>query len=326
MIPSTLKQFLIASLPRDFRREVFAIVLQGLVIARAAAAPDASFQWMASTAPIQLGEKTVLMGKVRLREATVLEIDLASSATDTFLITSHQVRPSQDPPDEALRDIAVEILPLTVGRLPVFLTWTLLQGARDAVTLKSPPVVVEIAEPQIAQDATPRDIKEPLSARMALWPWLLAALLIAAGYYLYRRWSRRKTPMTSLIAAVPQDTRTPNQRALNELDELEASPLWGENKHKEFYAILTDILRRYFDGRYGIPAQYLTTSEFARQLRQAEIERKIIFRIRDVFDRADLVKFAKIVPDEGSGAADVNEARAVVIETAPSDQKAALPL
>lgn len=303
------------------------LLLQGIALASAAAAPEASFQWTASTSPIQLGEKTVLVGKARLREATVLEIDLASSATDTFLITSHQVRPSQDPPDEALRDITVEILPLTVGRLPVILTWTILQGSQGAVTLKSPPVIVEIAEPPIAQEnPTPRDIKEPLSARMALWPWLLAALLMAAAYLLYRHWSRRKAPMTSLIAAVPQDTRTPHQRALSELDELEASPLWGENKHKEYYAALTDILRRYFDGRFGIPAQYLTTSEFARQLRQAEIERKIIFRVRDVFDRADLVKFAKIVPEEGSGAADVHSARAVVIETAPSDQTAVAPL
>lgn len=286
------------------------------------AAPQAAFQWESSTAPIQLGEKTVLRGSARLASATVLELDLAGSATDTFLIQSHQVLLPENPADSSLRTFAIEILPLTVGKLPVHLSWTVLQGAQGAATIKSPPVIVEISEPSLSEDGTPRDIKEPLKARAALWPWLLALAAAAALYYLYRRFSRRIKPQALPAEQAPADGRSPHERASDELDELESSPLWTENRHKEFYAALTDILRRYFDGRFGIPAFYLTTTELARQLRQAEIDRKIIFGVREIFDRADLVKFAKISPEKDIGPLDIASSRTLIAETAPADLKA----
>jgi hypothetical protein len=105
---------------------------------------------------------------------------------------------------------------------------------------------------------------------------------------------------------------------LSELDELERSPLWGERRFKDYYLKLTDVLRHYLERRFGMPATRLTTAELYRQVRVAELDRASVALFKDVFDRADLVKFAKIAPDADWGAKDLGAARSLVNQTTPA--------
>lgn len=284
--------------------------------ALASAQAGVDFSVVASTPSAQLGEPVEILVSASFPAQASLEFDLAASATDTLAVFGAQAEPAAaDAAGRQSQRFTVRVLPLAVGRLPVVLSWAL-RGSSNA-SLRSPPAFISIAEPPLSPDGSPRDIKEPLKASAALWPWLLALAAAALAVTLLRR----KKTMQPTAAAEPiiPDGRPPHVRALADLEALRDSGLWAGRRYKEFYAELTDVLRRYFDGRFGIPAPTLTTSELGRQLRQAEIDTAAGHAAREVFHRADMVKFAKITPEEEDGAEELESARMIVSQTAPVD-------
>lgn len=191
------------------------------------------------------------------------------------------------------------------------LAWTLRAADGSTTELKSPPVKFESVGPPGAQtpEADIRDIRGPLSAP---W-WLLViplALLAAAAWGLWR-WRKSRRPEEGLEAE--DDRRLPHERALDELNALYQAEL----PVKEFYSRLTDILRRYVEERFGVSASVLTTGDLMRQLREVELDRGLVARCREVFDHADLVKFARWVPAADEIRKDWSEAEHLVRETAP---------
>ncbi len=282
--------------------------------------PMVTFQMSASTDTLELGDRLVLSLRATVPEGHGLRLDLQNSATESYAI---KVLSAPDPkaalPDSAagIRDLdfKVEVFPLSTGEVPVRLAFTL-EGPLGASLVESPIFPVRVEEPPIDEKGEIRDIKGPRAAR-PIWPWwvLAAAALAALAAYAWHK--RRRTPATA--PAVPVDTRPPHVIAEADLATLEASALWGDKHYKDFYIRLTDIIRVYLDGRFGIPAPHLTTPELSRHLRQAELDRGIAAPVKDMFDRADLVKFAKIRPEQGAGPKDIEEARRVVRESTPKD-------
>ncbi|MGQ1890497.1 hypothetical protein ACT29H_08635 [Thermophagus sp. OGC60D27] len=150
------------------------------------------------------------------------------------------------------------------------------------------------------------DIKGPLYAPFKLselyrfLPWifggLIVAILIAAGIYFY---VKRKNPISAFIREKPKEPA--HIIALRELDHLKEAKLWQKGHPKEFHSSLTDILRKYLEHRYGIPAPEQITSEIMNSISKIELpDDKIADRLRQVLELADLVKFAKMepLPDE----------------------------
>jgi len=116
-----------------------------------------------------------------------------------------------------------------------------------------------------------------------------AVILAALAWYILRR-RRRK------IAALIEDTRTVWERAFDELTALRNSNCLAEQQWREWYFSLTEIYRRYLDGRYGVETLEATTTEVklilpSLPLGPAERETTVKF-----LDLADLVKFARLVP------------------------------
>lgn len=101
----------------------------------------------------------------------------------------------------------------------------------------------------------------------------------------------------------PKPVEPPHVAAIRALEALHNQKLWQNNKHKQYYTRLTDILREYLDGRYGIPAMEMTTEETLADLAEWKIPVKNFTQLKDLLSTADLVKFAKYVPE-----ADYNEA------------------
>lgn len=155
------------------------------------------------------------------------------------------------------------------------------------------------------------------------WPWILGAIAlvaVAAGIWYWRRRRRLKElEALGLLPGVPR--RPPDEVAREALDALLASPLLEEGQVKLFYIELGDILRRYLEGRFGVPALDLTTAELLPELRAVGALRDLTADIRLFFDTCDLVKFAKFVPDRSDIDADVARARTLVDATAPRARK-----
>lgn len=288
-----------------------------LLLLTPALAQEIAWDLKPSTTSAQLGETVTLAGTVRHPLAGDLALNLSASATDFFSISSATQEPGVVQGGSRTQRFRLEILPLAVGRIPITTLWEL---KRDSQTwaFQSPPVFLDVAEPPLDPQLRIRDIKAPRPARPALWPWLLAAALAAGAYLLFKKRLGRKAGEPPREPK-PADTRPPEVIANSELSLLESSGLWAEGRHKEFYIRLTDILRRYLERRFGIPATRLTTAELNCHIRHAEIDRNVCLSFKEVFDRADLVKFAKRLPAPDWGPTDLEAARRIVEETTPRD-------
>jgi len=139
-------------------------------------------------------------------------------------------------------------------------------------------------------------MKVPISFREIL-PWLLAALvailLIAAAIWYYIK-RRNKEPVFTLK---PKIVLLPHERALQEMEKLRLKKLWQAGKVKEYHTELTEILRRYIEDRFQVPALEQTTSEIAESLvNQSECPSPELDRLNKMLILADMVKFAKAQP------------------------------
>ncbi len=90
----------------------------------------------------------------------------------------------------------------------------------------------------------------------------------------------------------------PHTRALKELDKLKADKIWQQDREKEFYTKITDILRRYIFERYQVNAMEMTSGEILDELRKRfELDSEsAIENLNQVLSLADMVKFAKHKP------------------------------
>lgn len=120
---------------------------------------------------------------------------------------------------------------------------------------------------------------------------LLAALVLLAVRLIRRRRSAREEAASNDPAHVV---------ALRELDRYRSDRFWAPDKQKAFYSGVTDALKNYIDARFGVDAPEMTTAElFAALKDEKDISPELYAEARELFERADFVKFAKYVaPDE----------------------------
>ncbi len=173
-------------------------------------------------------------------------------------------------------------------------------------------------------DAQLRDIKPQAELPVPpVWPWVAAGLALAAllawlGWRIARRLRRRIRPPAPVVPQPLFDPRPPHEIALAELARIEALDLPGQGRHKEYYTLVGDCLRRYLEGAYHIPAMDMTTAEIGRALRHTPLPPEHARRFTDLFAAADLVKFARLVPPLEEARAFIPQARDVILLTRPA--------
>ena len=118
---------------------------------------------------------------------------------------------------------------------------------------------------------------------------LLCILLILPSVWLYRRLKANK-PILSTIRIIKRVL--PHQKAMKAIDQIKAEHMTISENQKEYYTRLTDTLRQYIDERFGFNAMEMTTPEIIHHLKQAGDE-AMIGELKELFETADLVKFAK---------------------------------
>ncbi|MDR1666187.1 MAG: hypothetical protein LBS03_00625 [Bacteroidales bacterium] len=133
-----------------------------------------------------------------------------------------------------------------------------------------------------------------------IYPWLLLVGMILVGlalvgfavYVIVRK--RRHQPVFGLSSAPAEQ---PHVIALRELDKLRNEKLWQRNQTKEYYTRLTDIVRTYIDGRFGVNAMEMTSEEILEGMEKNNFEdNNLMNRLKKLLSLSDLVKFAKIIP------------------------------
>lgn len=145
--------------------------------------------------------------------------------------------------------------------------------------------------------------------------WGLFALLVllAAAYALHRILARYGKGFGDIFKPAPP--LPPHVVAIKALETLHHQKLWQNNRHKQYYSGLTDILRTYIDGRWGISAMEMTSDEIIGAMRGEELPDKARMDLTAILRDADLVKFAKAMPDAEQNEADYLKAYYFVEET-----------
>ena len=117
----------------------------------------------------------------------------------------------------------------------------------------------------------------------------LFALLLIAAYILYDR-ARKGKPIVRIIRRKKQ--LPPHQVAISEIERIKSDRSLADTDNKEYYTLLTNTLRTYIQSRYGFSAMEMTSAEIIDRLMQ-ENDEQSLRELRDIFNTADLVKFAK---------------------------------
>ena len=153
-----------------------------------------------------------------------------------------------------------------------------------------------------------------------LWG-LLALLLLAAALYGLDRWLKlRGRRLKELFQAAPPVP--PHVAAIRALEALHHQKLWQNNRHKQYYSSLSEILRTYIAGRWGMGAMEMTTDEILAALRGIELPDKARMDLTAILRDADLVKFAKAMPEAGENESNYQKAYYFVEETKPVEELA----
>lgn len=160
-------------------------------------------------------------------------------------------------------------------------------------------ILLSVSRIQVDTLAEIKDVKGPMSEqgppwwKRLWWIWIVLGIMFITGilavlYYLYGK----KLP----AKLAPQPVLSNEELALKKLKELQEKQLWQKNKIKEYHSEITEIIREYFEKRYGIIALKLTTTETVEALRQKDSLASVIQLTEEFLTLADMVKFAKHVP------------------------------
>jgi len=138
-----------------------------------------------------------------------------------------------------------------------------------------------------------------------IWGGVLLCVLAIAGYLWYR-WRRKK------VIAEPIDLRPAWEIAFEKLAILREKKLLDEGKHKEFYLELTEIIRGYLGRMFDLTALDMTTTEFLELLGELTLPDGLHERVARFLHHADLVKFAKYVPEQSRSQQEYEAAHDIV--------------
>jgi len=154
-------------------------------------------------------------------------------------------------------------------------------------------VLPDSGYPEIVDIHSQVDI--PISAWEVIWKVAIALGIVGLGYGLYLTylwWNRRK----SAYVPPPPPPIPPHELAYRELMQLKEDKLLQDGKLTEYYFRLSEIIRRYFEGRYQFPALEMASWDIKQVLPEYVSMEELHRKIENWMDSADMVKFAKGIP------------------------------
>ncbi len=310
------------------RRHMIAVVLALVGTAAAFAAP-ATLKARLDTAVLTMGRTTTLsLELVQDKGARgVFPLDTSDTITSAVEIAA---RPKPDTVNlgnnriQINKRLIVQAFDSGVYVLPPVLyiagTDTV---ASDRVTLKVVPVKVkqgdEIVDFKPVEEIPSKFLDWlPDFVTDYWWAFLFAFLLLACCAAAYGLWWRK-----GINPLKPEKKRLPPyEEAVQRLEELKQRQLWQNGEDKEYYTVLTDILRDYIFRRFEINAVEMTTTQIVATLKKNDETRAVNEQLSEILAMADFVKFANVKPIADDNEMAFTRARQFVDHTRPVETPA----
>ena len=139
-----------------------------------------------------------------------------------------------------------------------------------------------------------------------IWPWFAAGAMAMAiiAFFARRYWLGGNPPAPPLGA--------PAEIALAELDRIERLDLPAVGEFSRHYTLVSDCLRAFLNGQFGVPTMERATSEIAAEFRAAAAPESEISAAMAVLEESDLVKFARLSPEPSDAREAVSASRRTV--------------
>ncbi len=191
--------------------------------------------------------------------------------------------------------------------------------ATDSFLVEVRDVAVDTTKQRMYDIKPALQVENPSIAwgKIVLWLLPLLLLLALAGFLFFRRKKRKEAEAKQL---------PPYEEAISALQQLDSSNLLREQRSKEYYSQLTEIVKRYLDREVDETALESTSDELIARLQlhkdagHFNFSTDTIKKLDALLKRADLVKFAKMEQAEGQASADRSTVEQIINET-----KAAIP-
>jgi hypothetical protein len=167
-----------------------------------------------------------------------------------------------------------------------------LPNSTETRQIPAQPAYFDVKSILDANDLKLRPLKPPVS--MFYIPPLVVGLgvltLGAVGAFV---WSKRNRFIISRLATNPNKLHPAAQAALSEIKRIDNA----NNASPNAYAVVSDALRRYLLGRFGVRAIDMTSQELMVDLSQGQdLSERRQRELVNLLEQADLVKFAGIQP------------------------------
>lgn len=164
------------------------------------------------------------------------------------------------------------------------------------------------------------DIIKPYRAPVTIGeilPWVLIVLVAGALIWFTIRYIRSHKKIKSGIEPVINPDPA-HVIAFRELENLRNKELWQHGELKMYYSELTGILRQYLENRYSVYSLELTTAETLEALTKTGFKKDDRYnQLKTVLTSADLVKFAKYLPEQADNELHFNNSWSFVETTKP---------
>jgi hypothetical protein len=146
------------------------------------------------------------------------------------------------------------------------------------------------------------------------WYWVVIGLaVVAIGMGLYILYRKNGSIIIKRKPVIP-----PYELAIQQLNELRTQKLAELGQEKEYYTRLTDILRQYLDGRFGINAMEMSSTQILYSIKHNDETKMSTEQIQQILEIADFVKFAKVRPLPDDNIKTFNSALDFVEATKPA--------
>lgn len=180
---------------------------------------------------------------------------------------------------------------------PIPVMFTMPDSSRKVVLSQAVPIKVNSLLAAGADSADIRPLKAPYEFKRGLgsyylWGGLISLVLVIGGILIWLRLRKKKR------VAAPLDLRPAWEIAFERLALLKQQGLDAEGRYKQYYIELTEIAREYLGRMYDINVLDMTTEEFLLLFKEQQLPPGLHEDIGRFLRHADLVKFAKFVPEK----------------------------
>ncbi len=289
-------------------------------------AQNADINAVIDTSSILIGDQIHLRITVTAPEGCSVKVPvLRGTIADKVLILGLPVRDSSVNTD-GTRKISDDYLITSFdeGTFDIDSLSCEIQNETITETLYTDKLSLTVTRPSVTPADTSDAIFDIVSPRKApivfaeLLPWIIIVIAVALVVWVLVRYLPRKPFARIIKNEVPVEPA--HITAVRELDKLRKEELWQKGEVKEYYSRLSDILRRYVDGRFNIQSPELTTDETVRMLqRSGFVTSELLQIVKSVLSDSDMVKFAKFKPESDQNITSIDKAAKFVDLTRPHD-------